>query len=135
MMVILRCLMINNSSRNEMTCLTPSICITALSKKFLTLACCLAKGPWAPFLLLLKIGVHWCSLIQHENCRRIVFGSAERLLLGWILEGRIWDDYAKSYIKWALSNRASISFVAVLFPLETLDVQASAEHYQQTASL
>lgn len=54
MMVILRCLMINDSSRNEMTCLTPSICITALQKLF-TLACCLAKEPWAPFLLLLKM--------------------------------------------------------------------------------
>lgn len=75
------------------------------------------------------------SLIQHENCRRIVFVSAERLLLGWIVEGRIWDDDAKSYIKWALSNRTSISFVVVLFPLETPDVQACAEHYQQTVSL
>lgn len=75
------------------------------------------------------------SLIQHKNCRRIVFVSAERLLLGWIVEGRIWDDDAKSYIKWALSNRTSISFVVVLFPLETPDVQACAEHYQHTVSL
>lgn len=72
------------------------------------------------------------SLIQHQNCRRIVFVSAERLLLGWIVEGRIWDDDAKSYIKRALSNRTSISFVVVLFPLETPDVQACAEQYQQT---
>ncbi|EHK23631.1 uncharacterized protein TRIVIDRAFT_212592 [Trichoderma virens Gv29-8] len=52
--------MINDSSRNELTSPTLSICITVLSKSYSVGHIALQKSLGLLFFFFLKIGVHWC---------------------------------------------------------------------------